>query len=149
MDEIGRGTSTYDGLSLAQAILEYLHSDLQAKCCFQRITMNLLHWKKNSPASKILPSLTGKGEDVIFLRKIIPGKADKSYGVNVARLAGLPGKIIKRASHILNNLEKSQAPGLKFYEEKGDISSGAFSYTNLGAAEGQLSFCRILKRTFL
>lgn len=111
LDEIGRGTSTFDGMSLAQAILEYLHDDLQARVLFSTHYHELTALEKTLPGVKnFTVSVKEKGEEVIFLRKIIPGKADKSYGINVARLVGLPVKILERASQLLKELETKPIP---------------------------------------
>lgn len=106
LDEIGRGTSTYDGMSLAQAILEYLHTKSDVFVLFSTHYHELTALEDGLPALKNLTVFVKeKGEEIIFLRKIAPGKADKSYGVNVARLAGLPPTIITRAYQILQNFE--------------------------------------------
>ncbi len=106
LDEIGRGTSTYDGMSLAQSILEYLHKKHAVYVLFSTHYHELTALEDKLPALKNLTvSVKEKGEEIIFLRKIIPGKADKSYGVNVARLAGLPPAIIERAYQILQSYE--------------------------------------------
>lgn len=118
LDEIGRGTSTYDGLSIAWAVIEYVHNhpELRAKTLFAT------HYHELTDLAERLPHVvnynvavddSGDGEDVIFLRRIIPGKADRSYGVHVARLAGLPGAVINRAEEILSDLERSGAAGPK------------------------------------
>jgi DNA mismatch repair protein MutS len=110
LDEIGRGTSTYDGMSLAQAILEYLHDEVKAKVLFSTHYHELTPLEKKLPAVKNYTVSVKEQEDkIIFLRKIIPGKADKSYGINVARLAGLPAKIITNASRILKELEDARS----------------------------------------
>jgi DNA mismatch repair protein MutS len=106
MDEIGRGTSTYDGMSLAQAILEYLHQKPGVKVLFSTHYHELTALEEKLPALKnFTVSVKEKGEKIIFLRKIVPGRADKSYGINVARLAGLPAEVITKAYRILQNLE--------------------------------------------
>ena len=106
MDEIGRGTSTYDGMSLAQAILEYLHKKPGVQVLFSTHYHELTALEERLQALKNLTvSVKEKGEEIIFLRKIVPGKADKSYGINVARLAGLPAEVISRAYRILQNFE--------------------------------------------
>jgi len=118
LDEIGRGTSTYDGLSIAWAVIEYVHNhpELRAKTLFAT------HYHELTDLAERLPHVvnynvavddSGDGEDVIFLRRIIPGKADRSYGVHVARLAGLPTAVINRAEEILADLERSGAAGPK------------------------------------
>ncbi|MEZ4674095.1 MAG: DNA mismatch repair protein MutS [Caldilineaceae bacterium] len=118
LDEIGRGTSTYDGLSIAWAVIEYIHNhpNLRAQTLFAT------HYHELTDLAERLPHVvnynvavddSGNGEDVIFLRRIIPGKADRSYGVHVARLAGLPVAVINRAEEILADLERSGAAGPK------------------------------------
>jgi DNA mismatch repair protein MutS len=98
LDEIGRGTSTYDGLAIAWAVIEYIHNhpDLRARTLFAthyheltELAERLPHVVNYNVAVDDSGSGNGSGEDVIFLRRIIPGKADRSYGVHVARLAGL------------------------------------------------------------
>ncbi|MGI6328213.1 MAG: DNA mismatch repair protein MutS [Dethiobacteria bacterium] len=110
LDEIGRGTSTYDGMSLAQAILEYLHDEVKAKVLFSTHYHELTPLETKLHAVKNYTVSVKEQEDkIIFLRKIIPGKADKSYGINVARLAGLPDKIITNAGRILKKLEGTRS----------------------------------------
>jgi DNA mismatch repair protein MutS len=142
LDEIGRGTSTYDGMSLAQAILEYLHNELQAKVLFSTHYHELTALEDSlSGVKNFTISVKEKGEEVIFLRKIVPGKADKSYGVNVARLVGLPAKIIDRANQVLENLEaKASVWSIGGSGPSGEKrSAGAPFYLNFESAEGQLS----------
>jgi DNA mismatch repair protein MutS len=118
LDEIGRGTSTYDGLAIAWAVIEYIHNhpELRAKTLFAT------HYHELTDMAERLPHVvnyhvavddSGDGDDVIFLRRIIPGKADRSYGVHVARLAGLPEGVLSRADEILDELERSGAAGPK------------------------------------
>ncbi|MCB0063093.1 MAG: DNA mismatch repair protein MutS, partial [Caldilineaceae bacterium] len=118
LDEIGRGTSTYDGLAIAWAVIEYIHNHpgLRAKTLFAT------HYHELTELSERLPHVvnynvavddSGNGEDVIFLRRILPGKADRSYGVHVSRMAGLPSAVINRAEEILADLERSGAAGPK------------------------------------
>lgn len=106
LDEIGRGTSTYDGVSLAWAVTEYLHDELGCR------TMFATHYHELTQLSETLPKVSNwnvavkeaKGE-VVFLHKIVPGGADRSYGIHVARLAGLPIEALVRAEEILTSLE--------------------------------------------
>ena len=107
LDEVGRGTSTFDGLSLAWAISEYLHSSIQCKCIFAT------HYHQLTQLEGILPgvrnySIAVKEERgaVTFLRTVVPGATDRSYGVHVARLAGLPDSVTRRADQILKEIEK-------------------------------------------
>jgi len=107
LDEVGRGTSTYDGLSLAWAIIEYLASKINAKTLFAT------HYHELTALEELMPGVKNynvaakeEGDKIVFLHKVVPGGTDKSYGIQVARLAGLPQKILKRAERILEELEK-------------------------------------------
>ena len=108
LDEIGRGTSTYDGMAIARAVLEHAANPkkLGAKTLFAT------HYHELSTIENELPNVKNyniavkkRGGDMIFLRKIVPGAADDSYGVEVAKLAGLPNTVITRAREILRELE--------------------------------------------
>ncbi len=109
LDEIGRGTSTYDGISIAWAVVEHIHNHprLRAKTLFAT------HYHELTELAEVLPrvrnynvAVAEHGEKVVFLRKIVPGGADRSYGIHVAELAGLPKAVIRRAEEILEELEK-------------------------------------------
>ena len=109
LDEIGRGTSTFDGLSIAWSVAEYLHDFIRARTLFAT------HYHEMTELAVICPGVKNYNvavrewnDQIIFLRKIQPGAADKSYGIQVARLAGLPREIIDRAKEILTNLEASE-----------------------------------------
>ena len=108
LDEIGRGTSTFDGMSIARAVLEY--------CADRKLlgakTLFATHYHELTELENTLPGTVNyniavktRGEDIIFLRKIIPGGADRSYGIEVAKLAGLPDKVVQRARQVLKELE--------------------------------------------
>jgi DNA mismatch repair protein MutS len=106
LDEVGRGTATFDGLSLAWAIVEYLHEHRRPKTLFAT------HYHELTELSALLPRVVNRtmavkewDERIVFLRRVVPGAADKSYGLHVARLAGLPPQVIERAGEILGNLE--------------------------------------------
>ena len=110
LDEIGRGTSTFDGLSIAWAVAEYLHDDEHCRCRTQFAThyhelTQLAEEKRGVNNSNI--AVREYGDKIIFLRQIVPGATDRSYGIHVAQLAGLPKEVIKRAGAILNDLESS------------------------------------------
>jgi len=108
LDEIGRGTSTYDGLSIAQAVAEYIHNHprLGAKTLFATHYHELVGLANFLPRVKNFNvAVTEEGGNVVFLRKIIPGGADKSYGIHVAQLAGLPRAVVHRAEEVLTELE--------------------------------------------
>jgi len=109
LDEIGRGTSTYDGLAIARAVVEYLHNN---KRCGAR-TLFATHYHELVEVAQMLPrircmnvAVTEEGGKIVFLRKIVPGGADRSYGVHVAQLAGIPRPVIHRAEEILEELER-------------------------------------------
>ncbi len=112
LDEIGRGTSTYDGLSIAWAVSEYLlRPENSPKTLFATHYHELIELASHYPQVKNFSvQVRDKGNDVVFLRKIIPGGTDKSYGVHVAKLAGLPPAVIDRANEILHQLENKDAP---------------------------------------
>ncbi|HSS76354.1 MAG TPA: DNA mismatch repair protein MutS, partial [Thermoanaerobaculia bacterium] len=106
LDEVGRGTATFDGLSLAWAIVEYLHESRRAKTLFAT------HYHELTELASLLPRVVNRtmavkewDERIVFLRRVVAGSADKSYGLHVARLAGLPPAVIDRAGEILANLE--------------------------------------------
>jgi len=108
LDEIGRGTSTYDGISLAWAIVEYLHDRTGCRTLFAT------HYHELTDLSETFDRICNlnvavreQKDDIAFLHKIVPGAADKSYGIHVARLAGVPRDVIKRAGDILKELEQS------------------------------------------
>jgi len=108
LDEIGRGTSTYDGMSIAWAIMEYLHDVLQAKTLFATHYHELISLAEKLPhAANYSVAVKDDGQEgVVFLYKILPGGVDKSYGIEVAKLAGLPQQIIVKAKQILVDLEE-------------------------------------------
>ena len=109
LDEIGRGTSTFDGLSIAWAVAEYLHSAVGAKTLFATHYHELTELAATLPRVKNYNVAVREWHDqVIFLHKILPGGTDKSYGIQVARLAGLPKEVITRAKEVLNNLEEAE-----------------------------------------
>lgn len=111
LDEVGRGTATFDGLSLAWAIAEYLHDHGQhnAKTLFATHYHELTELAKLRPGVKNYQvAVSEAGGDIVFLRRVVPGSASKSYGIEVARLAGLPKTVIERAREILTNLEQNE-----------------------------------------
>ncbi len=111
LDEVGRGTSTFDGLSIAWAVIEYIQKNLKAKTLFATHYHELTALKKLKGVKNYKITVKEKGDDVIFLRKIVPGEADKSYGIQVAKLAGVPNAVINRARKILVDLEQNQTQG--------------------------------------
>ncbi|WP_208592628.1 DNA mismatch repair protein MutS [Gracilibacillus suaedae] len=125
LDEIGRGTSTYDGMALAQAIIEYIHDHIKAKTLFSTHYHELTSLEDNLSALKNIhvraEEIEGK---VVFLHQIHEGAADESYGIHVAQLAGLPDELIKRANVILSQLEgKSSDKSLSsVHREEADVT---------------------------
>ena len=108
LDEIGRGTSTYDGLSIARSVVEYIHNNPRLGCK----TLFATHYHELTQMAESLPrirnytvAVSEDGGQVVFLHSIIPGGADKSYGIHVAHLAGLPGAVVNRAWEVLRDLE--------------------------------------------
>jgi DNA mismatch repair protein MutS len=114
IDEVGRGTSTYDGISIAWAVVEYIHNNprVQAKTLFAT------HYQELTELAELLPRVLNfnvgvaeEGDDVVFLYRLAPGGADRSYGIHVGQLAGLPRPVVQRAREILEKLEKeSRSP---------------------------------------
>jgi DNA mismatch repair protein MutS len=109
LDEIGRGTATYDGLALAWAVVEHIHARTRAKTLFAT------HYHELTELAELLEgvrnlsvSVKEAGDHIIFLRKVEPGKADRSYGIEVARLAGLPLSVIERARGVLKLHERTE-----------------------------------------
>jgi DNA mismatch repair protein MutS len=109
LDEIGRGTSTYDGLSIARAVVEHLHNDPRLRCK----TLFATHYHELTELAQSLPgvrnfnvAVTEEAGRVVFLHRIVPGGADQSYGVHVAQLAGMPPSVVHRAREVLAHLEQ-------------------------------------------
>ena len=133
LDEIGRGTSTFDGMSIARAVLEFCaeRKRLGAKTLFATHYHELTELEDTLPGVKNYNiSIKKRGEELIFLRKIIPGGADRSYGIEVAKLAGLPKEVVSRANAILKELEAGGA-----YQAKPRAQEDQVSLTAIGEAE--------------
>jgi DNA mismatch repair protein MutS len=128
LDEVGRGTATFDGLSLAWAIVEHLHERRRA------LTLFATHYHELTELAELLPRVVNRtmavrewDDRIVFLRRVMPGSADKSYGLHVARLAGIPDEVVARAEQVLANLEAKEfdpqgrprlAEGARFSEER-------------------------------
>jgi DNA mismatch repair protein MutS len=111
LDEVGRGTSTYDGVSIAQAVVEHMHDSPRVGCR----TLFATHYHELTALAERLPRVRNQrvevleeGETVRFLHRVVPGGADRSYGIHVAALAGLPSGVIARARHVLAELERQR-----------------------------------------
>jgi DNA mismatch repair protein MutS len=114
LDEIGRGTSTFDGMSIAAAVLEHLHDVVRCRAMFAT------HYHELTALADRLPGAANYnvaarefGHDIVFLRKLVRGGASRSYGIQVARLAGLPAPVVRRAGALLEDLERGGEPGGK------------------------------------
>ncbi|MCH8800996.1 MAG: DNA mismatch repair protein MutS [Chloroflexi bacterium] len=142
LDEIGRGTSTYDGLSIARSVIEHIHNDPRLGCK----TLFATHYHELTKLAASLPgvrncsvAVTEEGNKVVFLHKIVPGGADKSYGVHVAQLAGLPQGVINRAWEVLADLEaQSQENGGRRARAKGEPAQQMALFTDGGRLQGLL-----------
>ena len=109
LDEIGRGTSTYDGLSIAWAVVEYINKNIGAKSLFATHYHELIELEdKIDGVKNYSVAVKRRGEDITFLRKIVRGGTDDSFGIEVARLAGVPGDVIKRAREVLSAVESGE-----------------------------------------
>src|SRR5262249_7572454 len=109
LDEVGRGTSTFDGLALAWAIAEQIHDAVKARTLFATHYHELCDLAAEKPKAFNLTMLVSEVQGrVVFLRKIVPGAASRSYATQVARLAGLPDSVLRRAREILSNLEAQE-----------------------------------------
>lgn len=151
-DEIGRGTATYDGMALAEAIIEYIHEKVHAKTLFST------HYHELTVLDERLPRLKNvhvgaveeEGE-LVFLHKMLPGPADKSYGIQVAKLAGLPEKLLSRAAVILEQLEQKEdivlnrSKTLELSEEVQISSKDSQKEKNEVVDDGQLSLFGLLE----
>ena len=139
LDEIGRGTSTFDGLSIAWAVAEYIANKEKcgAKTLFATHYHELIELENKLEGIKNYSiAVKEKGEDIIFLRKIVPGGTDESYGIHVARLAGVPKEVTNRANKILKNMErKSVLNNKKEAEEDKKQVEGQFNLYNYKLAE--------------
>ncbi|HZP46755.1 MAG TPA: DNA mismatch repair protein MutS [Candidatus Binataceae bacterium] len=112
LDEVGRGTSTFDGLAIAWAVAEYLHDATRAKVLFATHFHELIELARDRPRVKNLSmAVRAWGEEVVFLRSVVEEPANRSYGIEVARLAGLPETVIRRAREILDALERDAVSG--------------------------------------
>jgi DNA mismatch repair protein MutS len=108
LDEVGRGTSTYDGLAIARAVIEYIHNNPRLNCR----TLFATHYHELTELPNILPrtvnynvAVSERGDEIVFLHKVVPGGADRSYGVHVAQIAGMPRPVVERARALLQQLE--------------------------------------------
>ena len=130
LDEIGRGTSTFDGMSIARAVLEHCAGKLKTKTLFATHYHELTSLEQELPGVKNYNvAVHARGEDIVFLRKIVPGGADRSYGIEVAKLAGLPETVLKRAREILRELESQSAQPRPTPPQEDQVSLEAIAET--------------------
>lgn len=138
LDEIGRGTSTYDGLSIAWAVATFMAD--KEKCGAK--TLFATHYHELTKLEERIEGVKNysiavkeKGEDIIFLRKIVKGGTDESYGIHVARLAGVPKEVLKNAREILKSLERKSMLGEKNMEKAEKQGAGQLDMYNYKIAE--------------
>jgi DNA mismatch repair protein MutS len=124
LDEIGRGTSTYDGMAIARAVVEYLHNNPRLGCK----TLFATHYHELTELENFLPrvrnynvAVAEEGDHVVFLHHVEPGGADRSYGIHVAKLAGIPKAVVNRANELLKQLE-AQASDFRLRKQTKDSS---------------------------
>lgn len=135
LDEIGRGTSTYDGLSIAWAVAEHIATKIGCKTLFATHYHELVELENKMEGIKNYSvAVKEKGEDIVFLRKIMEGGTDESYGIHVAKLAGVPNEVVKRANKILDSLEKGGVKVKESKEEKKQVE-GQMDLYNLQFAD--------------
>jgi len=140
LDEVGRGTSTFDGLSIAWAMLEYLHDEPSKAALvlfathYHELTEIALVKPAVANATMAVKEVAGR---VVFLRKVVPGAADRSYGIHVAELAGIPGVVTARAREVLENLEKQEldVQGAPVIARRQGESAGSGQYLLFSAEE--------------
>ena len=139
LDEVGRGTATYDGLALAWAVVEHIHTRTRAKTLFATHYHELTELAGQlSGVRNLMVSVKEAGDHIIFLRKVEPGKADRSYGIEVARLAGLPLSVIERARSVLKLHERKEvvvSEELVHSEDRGPMQIQLFEPVGYGIAE--------------
>ena len=130
LDEVGRGTSTYDGLAIAWAAIEYIHAHTRAKTLFATHYHELTELADRlSGVKNYHVSVKESGGGIVFLRKVEDGAADKSYGIEVAKLAGLPSEVIVRAREVLSEHENAELNAVKHLAAEGQTSEGPMQLT--------------------
>jgi DNA mismatch repair protein MutS len=119
LDEIGRGTATYDGLAIAWAVVEYIHSTSRARSLFATHYHELTELERLEGVKNFHVSVKENAGGIVFLRKVEPGSADRSYGIEVAKLAGLPPEVVVRAREVLHEHENAE------HETTAHLASGS------------------------
>ncbi len=144
LDEIGRGTATYDGLAIAWAVVEYIHARTRAKTLFATHYHELTELAEQlSGVKNYHVSVKETGGGIVFLRKVEPGAADRSYGIEVAKLAGLPHEVIERAREVLAEHESAerQLTGHLATDESRPAPAGAADHLYAAVAAGPGQAC--------
>ena len=127
LDEVGRGTSTFDGMSIARAVMEYIHDKIKAKTLFATHYHQLIALEQElSGVKNYSVAVKERGRDIVFLRRIVPGGTDRSYGVHVARLAGLPKRVLDRAEEFLEAYDSENAQPQAVASGAGAQEQGGF-----------------------
>ena len=132
LDEIGRGTSTFDGMSIARSVIEYIETHIHAKTLFATHYHELTDLEDDK-IKNFCVAVKERGTKVAFLRRIVAGAADKSYGIHVARLAGLPASVTKRAQEILTQLEADSLPAGHNEKVSAKDNRGRFDAMSIGS----------------
>ena len=132
IDEIGRGTSTYDGVAIAWSVAEYIASKIQARCIFAT------HYHELNVMSKTFPQIKNyritvseENGEIEFLRKIVPGGASKSYGIQVAKMAGLPKSVVSRSEELMQRLQKDFSKNLSSKKSSSNLEEALMPQLNL------------------
>lgn len=148
LDEVGRGTSTYDGVSIAWAVLEHIHDKIRARCLFAT------HYHELTKMQEFLPALRNytvdildDGNNIVFLHKIKKGAADKSYGVHVAEIAGLPKSVINRAKILLIKLEKDSSRSSKNILKSESLNFNLFEPSTNEITKNNQQIIEIISKT--
>lgn len=128
LDEVGRGTSTFDGMSIARAVLEYIHDKIHAKTLFATHYHQLIGMEQElSGIKNYSVAVKERGNSIVFLRRIVPGGTDKSYGVHVARLAGLPKAVLDRAEECLKEYDEGNGQCVMRNTQSDNVDLGLFA----------------------
>ncbi|MGH7273884.1 MAG: MutS-related protein, partial [Nitrospiria bacterium] len=148
LDEIGRGTSTFDGMSIAWAVAEYIHTRIEARTLFATHYHELTDLAAHHPGIKNVKAAVREWNDeIIFLRKIVEGGADQSYGIQVARLAGLPPEVLQQAKKVLAHLEPQISRVAPPETSKGAPQSDLFESTPSSVLLEEIARLDVLKMT--
>ena len=132
LDEIGRGTSTYDGVAIAWSVAEYIATKIKARCIFATHYHELNVMTKTYPQIKNYRiTITEENGEIEFLRKIVQGGASKSYGIQVAKMAGLPSSVVKRSQELMTRMQKDYSNNLSTRKKSGDVPTVEVPQLNL------------------